>query len=163
MAHPMQNPPGMGDVRERLQADHQELAGLFQRLKDAVEGADGPTIQQVWSEFEGRLLAHLKAEETYLLPSLEGAHLREVARALAEHGRIRRLLADLGIRTDLHTLRKEAADDLVRQLEAHAAWEDGSIYKWAEAELSPRDHSSLLEAIASFAKHARSALPHGPS
>jgi hemerythrin len=152
-------PPTPGEVRARLQQDHSELARLFQKLRDAVEGADAPTVQEVWSEFEGRLLAHLKAEESYLLPALESAHLRDVARALAEHGRIRRLLADLGIRTDLHTLRKEAADDLVRMLEEHAAWEDGTVYRWAEAELSPGAHSSLLDSISRLAHQARAVLP----
>jgi hypothetical protein len=137
----------MTDLHRHLKTDHVELVTLFQDLRNAVEGADGPTIQRIWTEFETRLLAHMDGEEKDLLPELEPHHPEEVARVRQEHARIRALLLELGIQADLHTLRKAAADALVALLQEHAAREDGSIYGWAETEVSPERRLSLLERI----------------
>lgn len=138
-------------VHATLHHDHTELEQLFGRLEDAVEGADDPTIQRLWTEFERRLFAHLEGEERYLLPALALRHPAAVARIHREHRQIRELVDDLGIRTDLHLLRKDAADALVETLRRHAAHEDRTLYAWAEEEIGDGPLRELLD----FVRQAR--------
>src|SRR5215475_6404508 len=112
------------DIHALLAADHRRLEQLFSELENAVEGADQPTIQRDWTDFERGVLAHFEAEEQLIFPLLESEHTREVERAKRDHELLRTLLANLGVRTDLHLLRKDVADELIARLREHAAWED---------------------------------------
>jgi hemerythrin superfamily protein len=116
-------------IHERLNQDHERLALLFDELENAVEGADRRTVQAIFTEFEASVLAHIDAEERWLFPALELRHRKEVTDLRREHSHIRRLISDLGIRADLGTLRKDVADELIGALRAHAAREDGEIYR----------------------------------
>jgi adenylylsulfate kinase len=138
----------MTNIHTLLTKDHERLERLFRDLENAVEGADQPTIQRGWGEFERGLLAHLDAEERLLFPLLEAEHPRDVTRALQEHARVRALLADLGVRTDLHLLRKDVAAELLSRLREHAAWEDQTLYPWAAAKANEQTGLSLREALA---------------
>jgi hemerythrin superfamily protein len=138
----------MTNIRTLLTQDHERLERLFRELENAVDGADQPTIQRGWGEFERGLLAHLEAEERLLFPLLEAEHPGEVAQALSDHARVRALLADLGVRTDLHLLRKDVAAELLSRLRDHAAWEDQTLYPWAAAGASEQTGLSLREALA---------------
>lgn len=134
-------------LTELLLDDHAELQRLFAELRNAVEGADDATISSVWTEFERRLESHMDAEERFLLPRLERSHAVEVRRIRQEHALLRALVAELGIRADLRTLRKEVADALVAALEQHARFEEQSVYAWADRELAPSARSGLLNAL----------------
>jgi hypothetical protein len=57
------------------------------------------------------------------------------------------MVAELGIRADLRTLRKDVADALVAALEAHARYEEQSVYPWADRELTPSVRVGLLDAL----------------
>ncbi len=135
----------MARIRDELHADHLRLERLFGELVDTVETADPPTIQQMWSRFESGLMAHFDAEERYILPLLEKDHAAEVRGIEEEHDRIRRLVAELGVRADLHTLRKNVVDDLVASLRAHAEREDRTLYPLADAALDEEARSRLFE------------------
>jgi hemerythrin superfamily protein len=138
----------MTNLHALLTKDHERLEALFCELENAVDGVDQPTIQRGWAEFERGLLAHFDAEERLLFPLLEGEYPTEVARALADHARVRGLLADLGVRTDLHLLRKDVAAELLTRLREHAAWEDQTLYPWAAAEAGEQTAVSIKEALA---------------
>lgn len=138
----------MTDIHALLTTDHERLERVFCELENAVEGADQPTIQRGWDAFERGLLAHLEAEERLLFPLLEAEHSEQVERARREHGRLRALLADLGVRSDLHLLRKDVAAALLDQLRKHAAWEDQTLYPWAMAKASEPTRLSLRDALA---------------
>lgn len=135
----------MARIQEELRADHARLEGLFKELVDTVEGADDPTIQRMWSRFESGLLAHFDTEERYILPILEREHAAEVRGIHEEHDQIRRLIAELGVRADLHTLRKEVVDELVARLRAHAEREDRTLYPLADATADAGTRRELLE------------------
>src|SRR5512138_3536690 len=96
-----------------LEQDHKRLEALMTDLMNAVDGIDQPTLQKVWAEFEAGLLSHLDAEEKYLLPRFEAESPGVVREIRAEHEQIRRLVAELGVATDLHLLRKTVAEDLI--------------------------------------------------
>jgi hemerythrin-like domain-containing protein len=132
---------------ELLAHDHARLERLFVELSNAVEGADQPTLAGVWTDFEHGLLTHLEAEERYLLPLVEPAHPEEAGTLRREHARIRALILDLGVRTDLHILRQEAAAELLDLLRRHAEWEDRTLYPWAEAIIDDASRRSLIELL----------------
>lgn len=135
----------MARIRDELHADHVRLDRLFRELVDSVEGADPPTIQRMWSRFESGLLAHFDAEERYILPLLEKDHAAEARGIEQEHDRIRRLVAELGVRADLHTLRKNVVDELVATLRAHAEREDRTLYPLADAALDEETRRKLFD------------------
>jgi hemerythrin-like domain-containing protein len=128
----------MESIRTRLLREHAELRRVFDELSNAVEGADAPTVVRVWTEFERALERHLCLEEEQLFPALELRHRAEVRRLREEHTWIRALVAELGLRADLHTLRKDVADALVAALTEHAEQEDRGLYAWADAELGAK-------------------------
>ena len=135
------------DLHVLLTRDHQRLEQLCRELGNAVEGADQPTIQRDWTDFERGLLAHFEAEERLIFPLLESEHAPEVERAKQDHERLRALLANLGVRTDLHLLRKDVADELIARLREHAEWEDGTLYPWAQSRASEETRGSLRELL----------------
>src|SRR5205809_312694 len=108
---------------QRFVDDHARLEALFCELLNAAEGVDQPTLQKAWAEFEDSLLTHLDAEERYLLPRFEHKAPDAVRAIRSEHTRIRKLIAELGVTTELHLLRKSVAEELVQTLRAHAARE----------------------------------------
>jgi hemerythrin superfamily protein len=137
----------MTNLHTLLTHDHERLDALFCELENAVDGADQPTIQRGWGEFERGLLAHFEAEERLLFPLLEVEHPAEVRRAQEDHERIRALLADLGVRTDLHLLRKDVAAELLTRLRDHAAWEDRTLYPWAAAQAREQAALAIEDAL----------------
>jgi len=132
---------------QRLAQDHVRLEDLFSDLLNAADGADQPTLQKVWAEFESGLLAHLDAEEQYLLPHFEKKSPDTVRAIRAEHEQIRRLIAELGVTTDLHLLRKRVAEKLIHTLREHAARETHSLYPWAEPSTQEQDKVMLVETL----------------
>jgi hemerythrin-like domain-containing protein len=130
-----------------LKADHRDFLLLFRDLENAVATADQPNLQRTWAEFERRLAGHIDAEEKYLLPCLRRAHPDEVRHILNDHVRFRGLLLELGVRCDLHMLRQTEATELLSLLGSHAALEDETVYKWAEAELDEHHRESLFASL----------------
>ncbi len=125
--------------------DHARLNALLQELVNTVATADEPTIVDTWTDFEQSLLTHFDAEERYLLPVLDRRDPSEGDEIRAEHRRIRHLVAELGVRADLHVLRKETVDQLAESLRAHAAREDRMVYQLADEELDEDARRAALE------------------
>lgn len=134
-------------IREELGADHARLAKMFRTLVDTVEGADLPDVARTWAEFEGGLLAHLDVEEKRLFPLLAHEHPDAVASALRQHARVRELIAELGVRAELHTIRKWAVDELVALLAGHAAFEDEMLYPLADAAMDEVRQRLALQSL----------------
>lgn len=135
-------------IRTRLFSDHDELQGLLGQLRNAAETANEPTLVRVWGELESKLLTHLDAEEAYLLPPFEEAHPEEAQKIRDEHARIRKLVADLGVRAELHTLRLHTVEELVGELRQHANEEDRWFYQWADESTDEPTRDRLFEYLA---------------
>ena len=142
---PMAN--GSEDLHVLLAGDHQRLDQIFRELENAVEGADQPTIQHDWGDFERGVLTHFEAEERLIFPLLESEHPAEVERAKKDHELVRTLLANLGVRADLHLLRKDVADELIARLREHAEWEDRTLYPWAQRKAHEETRRSLRDLL----------------
>jgi hemerythrin-like domain-containing protein len=122
-------------VSTKLLKDHVDIEGELRELEHACDSADALILQRAWARFERHLSDHLRAEEQFLFPALEGEYELLIDRARAEHASIRQSLEDLGTAVELHTARKERIDALLRQLRSHSAWEDGELYPLANSAL----------------------------
>jgi hypothetical protein len=124
-----------------LTNDHARLETVFDRLLDAM-AANSPDARQLWTELDHGLLAHMEAEERYVIPAfalVDHAAAREI---LDDHAQIRAQLLELGVAMDLHRLRFATSQDFIRILRSHAAREDNLLYRWADTRLDERLRSS---------------------
>jgi hemerythrin superfamily protein len=120
-----------------LLRDHARLESLLSDLAADAEGNDPTRLQKTWSEFESCLARHLREEEQQLLPRFLPSYPEEARTILTEHQRIRELVSELGIEVDLHTLRKQTLDRLIRMLQVHARAEERGLYAWARKLSTP--------------------------
>jgi Hemerythrin HHE cation binding domain len=122
-------------VRALLRRDHDRLERLFARVLDEFREGDPDDVRAIWTRFESGLAAHFDAEERYLMPLFARVDPGEASELLAEHTVFRRRLGDLGVGVDLHAVRLDVAQELVKTLREHAAREDGLLYRWADLEI----------------------------
>jgi hypothetical protein len=147
----------MNQVERHMAQDHRELETFLKQLQEDVEAPECAAMHCTWCELEERLLGHLLAEEHHLLPLIEADHPAGVARTLAEHDEIRRQVSELGAAIELHTVRHPAIQELIRTLQAHARFEDETLYPLAGEKASPvlqQRIGALLKAAVRLAKAA---------
>ena len=121
----------MNPIQQRLDQDHRELDALLWRLSEDACAPNSGALEATWDDLERRLLAHLEAEEQYLLPLVEARHPAQVECTRSEHEQIRRLVSELGIAIELHAARQPAISELIRVLHEHAEREDRTLYRFA--------------------------------
>lgn len=116
---------------------HDLLRKLLERVLAAIESNDREAVRDVWTQLDHQLLAHMEAEERFVLPVF--AHVdREEARALLrEHGQLREQLLELGVAVDLHVTRYARSREFAELLERHANREEALLYRWADEKLAP--------------------------
>jgi len=122
------------DLYTFMVRSHQHLDELYAQLLSAME-SDAPDVQALWTRFDHELLAHMEAEERYVLPRFAHVDENEAMALLREHGMIRGQLLEIGVAVDLHAARYTRALELVEQLRAHAGREDHLLYRWADQNL----------------------------
>lgn len=118
------------------------------RLLEAFADNDRELVSSLWAEFESGLLAHLEAEEKFMIPILLRVSERDARVLIQEHKHIRTQLSELGIGVDLHLVRLEAARSFINELQAHAQHEDSLLYRRADAELDDGERASIFESLA---------------
>jgi hemerythrin len=131
-------------IRQHFLADHVRLETVLEELIRAFEANDREDVAALWAELDSGLLAHLEAEETYMIPALLAFSEREARVIIGEHKHIRARLIELGAGIDLHIVRLESARDFVEELRAHARNEDRLLYRWVDDHLSEREREALL-------------------
>jgi len=141
-------------VRQSLGSDHEAINRALSDLANAVEGADFPTILEVFRDVDRGLRAHMYGEERYLFRDYEASHPEEVRELREDHDRFHRKLDELMIQTELHTLRKESIDAFMEELRSHASKEDVTLYKWADEPV----HEPQRDALFEFLEKRRAAL-----
>lgn len=127
-----------------METDHDHLERLFQSVMTCLRGADVESLRARWLELDRALQHHLTLEEELLLPRFERAFPTSAARLRREHREIREALVQFGVDLDLHELSPGSAQRFVARLRAHAAYEDGVLYPWAQQHLSDGEWHSLL-------------------
>lgn len=143
-----------GSAVDLLAEHHRALDEQLDRL--VVRAQEGEAeLRAEWTAFERELLRHLEQEEAEILPAFARHDAAEARAILAEHAQIRQSLLEMGLSLDLHCLRAEAVQELVRQLKAHARREDGAFYTWAAANVAPSTWQSIKRSL----KEAAQARP----
>jgi len=127
---------------------HQYLDDLYGELLDAL-AANAPDLGEVWTKFEHTLLAHMEAEERFVLPSFAKVDRPEAIALIRDHGMFREQLLELGVAVDLHAIRYERSREFVDRLRAHGAREDNLLYRWAD------EHLEIALATAALAHASR--------
>jgi hemerythrin len=135
-------------IRDRMMADHARLTELVTRLMAAFEANARDDMAALWNQLDTRLSAHLDAEEKFLFPALAEIDPAYVRRLQEEHDVIRKLLIDLGVRVDLHTIRLDVANDFIAMLTKHARREDELLYRWSDEHLDRADRDAMLGSVA---------------
>jgi hypothetical protein len=134
-------------IRERFLSDHREMEKLLERVVAICEDGDREEVAAVWTEFDARLLAHMGAEERYLLPLLQRSNPRAFRAIFEEHKHFRARLLELCTKVDLHALRMHELRSFIGQLRAHSAHEDKTLYALADEELEAPERESVLRAL----------------
>ncbi len=153
----------MSSVRARLVKDHVSLDALLVKLAEDAQATDRQALQQTWSDLEKRLIAHLDAEERYLLPLVEFDNPLEVARTRREHAEIRDLLAELGLAIELHTARQPDVQRLIDMLRAHAEHEESALYSLAGNKASSAVEHSIASTLKAVVRSALRVTGQGPA
>jgi hemerythrin-like domain-containing protein len=135
------------DYREKLTAEHRHIEELLEQTKSAVQVDHPRALCEAWTSFERELTEHMRFEEEVLLPRFAEVDPAEAHALRVEHDELRRLIGELGIRTDLHALRADVADELFARLRAHAQREDASLYPWAAQYLAEADVRAELSRL----------------
>jgi len=143
---------GTASASVGLLADHhRELDRQFEELLALARGGDGEELRRAWTAFEWSLLRHLDLEESELLPRFAQQDPGGARAILADHAAIRRELLELGVSLDLHLVRSEAVEGLVRRLKDHARREDAALYPWAGAHVPAARWQSIGRALSETA------------
>lgn len=148
------------NVRTKLVHDHETLDALLAQLAEEAQDSDRPGLQATWNELESRLIAHINAEERYLLPLIEVDNPTEVAQTRREHIEIRDLIAELGLAIELHTAREPDIRRLVDLLRAHAKHEEAALYTLAGDKASTSVEHSISAALKSAVRSVLRTTSH---
>ena len=140
--------PPASSISEHFLADHRRLDALMDQVLEAFADNDRELVAKLWSAFDAGLLAHLDAEEKYMIPVILRASERDARILIQEHKHIRTQLAELGIGIDLHVVRLEVVRTFIDELHAHATHEDALLYQRADAALDETERQSLFAGLA---------------
>jgi len=135
------------DVAAKLEQDHQQITRGLARLMDFEKASDDALVRDEWDALEARVLAHLDAEEMFLLPGFRRDRPEDAAAVLDQHAVIRRLLGEMGIAVDLHLLQSEKLAEFRDVLASHVDSERQSLYVWASTSANQSLLRGLLDRI----------------
>jgi uncharacterized protein (TIGR02284 family) len=131
----------------RLESDHAAVAASLARLADFVQADDEPLAREEWNELEARVLAHLNAEEMFLLPGFERDQAVSARTIRLDHERIREMLGEMAIAVDLHILRPDSVHALSEVLTTHVGLETRTLYPWAKMRAEGNALGALIRRI----------------
>lgn len=141
-----------------LFADHHQRVEAGFRALLAATYADSPSdLVAHFREFKRELLDHLAAEEETILPAYEHFHPEDARRLRDDHARIRQSLMRIGVDAELHLIREQDVEALIRELRAHASHEDVHMYRWAQVHLPLGAKDALAVRIAAWLRRLTSA------
>jgi hypothetical protein len=144
-------------IFETLKADHEKVAGIFERLEPTTERGV-KTRTELFARLKTELDAHANLEETVLYPALlEYEETREIAlEGVEEHRVVKKLLAELEAMPVDSEQWKAKLTVLKENVEHHVEEEEGEMFKSARKALS-REKINDLTARAEAKKKALTA------
>lgn len=134
---PQPTQPNAQTDRLNLREEHRLLDGQFNDLIRRTETGDWHECDAIWDAFSNWLEQHMADEERRLFPDyarLGPSAARLVQQLCDEHKELRRRLQSTGLAIQLHAVRAEEMEELVKVLREHAAREGQCIYPWLDAQ-----------------------------
>lgn len=109
-------------------ADH-----AFGALRGSVKAQDQPAVEKLFRALEREMLQHMADEERLLLADYELVDRDDALAILADHVKIRVLLADACALAALQEIDDWRLRSIVNVLLAHHGHEETGMYRWARA------------------------------
>lgn len=127
---------------------HRDLESTCGALRDYACCDDPQELIGAYRRFEAEVTAHFSTEEDVLLAAY-AEEFPALSRMLrAEHESLRRQLMQLAVDVELHSVRLEDIDALIRGLRSHAELEEITLYRWAEGRLGPQAVTNVVDRVA---------------
>lgn len=127
---------------------HGDLEATCGALRDYACGDDPQELIGAYRRFEAEVTAHFNTEEELLL-SPYAEEFPALSRMLrAEHESLRRQMMQIAVDVELHSVRLEDIDALIRGLRSHAELEEITLYRWAEGRLGPQAITTIVDRVA---------------
>lgn len=123
-----------------LREEHRLLDRQFDELIRRAQTGDWGQCDEIWDAFTTSLERHMADEESRLFPPYAriGPEAARVVQELREeHQELRQRLQSIGVNIQLHAVRAEELEDLIRTLRAHAETEGQCIYPWLDMQAEP--------------------------
>ncbi len=133
--------------RDLLPRDHARLDAMLASILELVHVDLRPELAEHWAVYEDGVLAHLDAEEMFMLPELARHDAPRANEIRTEHATIRALLAEVGVGIELHVVREDRMQELATFLRRHAEAEEREFYKWADKELPEGSLQGLVRRL----------------
>jgi hemerythrin superfamily protein len=133
------------DILRLIEADHQKVAELFQKLHK-TKGAS-QNRRQLFAEIKEELVLHTQAEELVFYPALQAAAEAHdmVLNAQADHQLIAELLEEMASDADQDTDWDEKLDELQENVEGHIEEEEDDLFDMTRQLLSAEQARKLAE------------------
>lgn len=122
--------------RRQLAEEHAQLDGLFEEVRNRAAAGDWQECDAIWRRLCTELEDHFRFEEQQLWPEFgarSGRTRAEVEVLMAEHVGIRMGLDRIGVEIELKHVDRDAIEQLIAQLRAHASHENELFYPWVSA------------------------------
>jgi hemerythrin-like domain-containing protein len=143
------------DALEQLSTQHATLDAL---LSDIALTTDAEARTRHVDDLAHLLTAHLAIEQEYLYPVI-ASHVSAgvLAELYAEHGEIKRVLADLLWQDGDDEQFAPTLKQLTILLDGHCAWQDDQLFTPAQAALSQEHRTVMSQQIAEWLPTAAAA------
>ena len=116
-----------------LKQDHQEAAGLMDKLETADKGNMGPT-KQLFTQLKDALTLHTQIEEQIFYPALEQHEETKdmIGEAFSEHKEVKEMLAEMSRMTPGSDEFMDKLTELRDGVEHHVEEEENEMFPKAE-------------------------------
>lgn len=130
-----------------MRFDHERLEIGARHLLECVLFGRADVVERAFSRFGGEMLAHLEAEQKYILPAFAREQPETAELIEDDHKLIRALL----VTTAEQIARRSTTPDIVRRLvsalHVNGEREIGELYPWAETGVAEAESKAALEHI----------------
>lgn len=130
-----------------MRFDHERLEIGARHLLECVLFGRADVVERAFSRFCREMLAHLEAEQQYMLPAFEREKPEAAKLVRDDHAAIRSLLATIAEQIARRTLAPDTVRKLIEALRVNGAREIADLYPWAETGVPESDSKAALEHI----------------
>lgn len=130
-----------------MRFDHERLEIGARHLLECVLFGRADVVEQAFSRFCAEMMAHLEAEQNYMLPAFEKEHADEAKLIREDHALVRALLATIAEQVARRAATPDTIRKLIEAVRASGEREVKSLYPWAEHGVEMADSRAALEHI----------------